>query len=242
MNDHDSTVSDEGPTLDRRRLIKGASLLTGGAAAAAVLGTGSAAASSSKPSSPVIRLFQTSSTPVASPVASPVAPVDLSSYVPNHLTDAELTTLKAALDRLIPNDDLGPGANEAGVFVYIDRSFGSRNAATLPLYQGGLAALDTAAGTGGFAGLSADKQDAILTNAEAGKLDGAPAGFFATMLAHTREGMFSDPIHGGNVNFAGWDLIGYPGIKLEWTAEDQAIGSTPKPEHISVAKFGGSAS
>jgi hypothetical protein len=49
--------------------------------------------------------------------------------------------------------------------------------------------------------------------------------------------MFSDPIYGGNVNFSGWDMVGYPGIKLQWTAEDQAVGSTPAPEHISVAKY-----
>ena len=49
--------------------------------------------------------------------------VDLATYERRQdLTAAELTTLKAALDRLIPNDDLGPGANEIGVFVYIDRA------------------------------------------------------------------------------------------------------------------------
>jgi len=54
--------------------------------------------------------------------------------------------------------------------------------------------------------------------------------------------MFSDPIHGGNVDFAGWDLMGYPGVKLVWSAEDQAVNSTPKPDHISVAQYGGTAS
>ncbi len=157
--------------------------------------------------------------------------------MPNHLTTAELTTLKAALDRIIPADDLGPGANDIGVFVYIDKSFGGLHADALPTYQAGLAALDTAAGSGGFAGLDADKQDSILTDAEAGKLADAPPGFFGALLGQTREGMFSDPIYGGNVNFQGWDLVGYPGIKLQWTAEDQAVGSTPTPEHISVAKF-----
>ena len=95
---------------------------------------------------------------------------------------------------------------------------------------------------GGFAGLDAAKQDEILTTAEAGKLDGDPGGFFVTLLQQTREGMFSDPIYGGNVNFAGWDLIGYSGIKLVWDAEDQALDAIPAPEHASVAEFGGSAS
>lgn len=221
--------------MDRRRLLADASILTGGALAAAVLGPEIASASSTKAARPVIWLNQTAATPVASPGATPVA--DLENYVPNHLTVAELTTLKAALDRIIPADEYGPSANEMGVFVYIDRSLGGLNADALPVYQAGLAALDTAAGSGGFAGIDADQQDTILTDAEAGNLAGAPAGFFGALLAHTREGMFSDPIHGGNVNFQGWDMIGYPGIKLQWTAEDQAIGSIPTPEHISVAQY-----
>lgn len=237
MNHNALSASVTGRTLDRRRLLMGASVVTGGAVAAAVFGPGSALASSGHPARPVIWLNQspTVATPAAAPGATPMA--DLATYVPNHLTTAELTTLKAALDRIIPADDLGPGANDIGVFVYIDKSFGGLHADALPLYQAGLAALDTAAGSGGFASLDAEKQDAILTDAEAGKLTGAPAGFFGALLTHTREGMFSDPIYGGNVNFQGWDLVGYPGIKLEWTAEDQAEGSTPAPEHVSVAKY-----
>lgn len=235
MNDTEQDAPVPRRTLDRRRLLKDASLLTGGAVAASLVGSELASAAPSRTAAPMIRLMQVDATPVAT------AAVDLDSFVPNHLTGAELTTLKAALDRIIPNDDLGPGANEMGAFVFIDRSFGGLHKDALPLYQSGLAALDTAAGSGGFAGLDADKRDAILTDAEGGKLDGAPAGFFATLVAHTREGVFCDPIRGGNVDFAGWDLIGYPGVKLIWTAEDQAINSTPKPEHISVAQYQGGA-
>ena len=54
--------------------------------------------------------------------------------------------------------------------------------------------------------------------------------------------MFGDPIHGGNKDFAGWDLIAYPGVKLVWTAEEQAIDAVVIPEHASVAEFGGKAS
>ena len=234
MNEPQRSVPIPGHTLDRRRLLKDASVLTGGGVAATVLGSEFASASPSRTGAPVIRLMQVSSTPVATPAATPV---DLSAYVPNHLTGTELNTLKAALDRIIPNDELGPGANEMGVFVFIDRSFGGLHKDALPVYQSGLAALDAAAGAGGFAGLDPDRQDAMLTDAEAGNLADAPAGFFTTLVAHAREGAFSDPIHGGNVDFAGWDLIGYPGVKLVWTAEDQAIDSTPKAEHISMAQY-----
>ena len=239
MRDRDSAPTPDESVFPRRRLLRDASILTGGAVAAGLLGADRTLAGSAPATRPVIMLRQTSATPVAAPMATPV---DLDTYAPTALTDDELTTLKAALDRIIPADDLGPGANEIGVFVYIDRALASRYAAQLSLYQDGLAALDTAAGSGGFAGLSADAQDEILTNAESDKLDGAPAGFFTTLIAHTREGMFADPMYGGNVNFAGWDLIGYPGVKLVWTAEDQAIDSTPKPEHISVAQYGGTPS
>jgi gluconate 2-dehydrogenase gamma chain len=239
VNDHDHDPSKNGPVFPRRRLLKDASLIAGGAVAVGVLGPELASAAPARVAAPTITLRQTSATPVASPVATPV---DLAAYVPVNLTDAELTTLQAALDRLIPNDELGPGANEMGVFVYIDRAIGRNPDVLLPVYQQGLAALDAAAGSGGFAGLDAAKQDEILTSAEAGKLEGDPGGFFTTLLQQTREGMFSDPIYGGNVNFAGWDLIGYSGIKLVWDAEDQALDAIPAPEHASVAEFGGSAS
>ncbi len=137
---------------------------------------------------------------------------------------------------------LAPVRTKSGVFVYIDRAIGRKPEAYQALYQQGLAALDTAAGSGGFAGLDAAKQDEILTSAEAGKLEGDPGGFFATLLQQTREGMFADPMYGGNVNFAGWDLIGYSGIKLVWEAEDQALDAIPTPAHVSVAEYGGSAS
>lgn len=240
-HNHDSDLisAEGGRLIDRRRLFKDAALAAGGAA---VLGPAVASAGAATSARPMIRLLQTSATPMATPQATPV---DLKTYVPVNFTAAELKTLKAVLDRLIPSDDLGPGANEMGVFVYMDRAIGGRSADSGPILKKGLGALDAAAGSGGFKALSADKQDAMLSTLEAGAIAGAsgmPKEFFQTLITHTRIGMFCDPIHGGNVNFAGWDLMGYPGIKLEWTAEDQAVNSTPKPEHKSVAEYGGIAS
>jgi gluconate 2-dehydrogenase gamma chain len=37
------------------------------------------------------------------------------------------------------------------------------------------------------------------------------AGFFELVWQHLREGLFADPIHGGNRDLAGWKLIGFPG-------------------------------
>ncbi len=42
------------------------------------------------------------------------------------------------------------------------------------------------------------------------------------MKGHTWQGMFGDPRYGGNRDFAGWDLIRYPGARVSVSREDQA--------------------
>ena len=42
-------------------------------------------------------------------------------------------------------------------------------------------------------------------------------GFFTMLRTHTIEGMFADPIYGGNKDFAGWKLIGFPGAQPFFT-------------------------
>jgi hypothetical protein len=39
---------------------------------------------------------------------------------------------------------------------------------------------------------------------------------------HTLQGTFGDPYYGGNANFVGWDLIGYPGIRSNVTSRINA--------------------
>jgi hypothetical protein len=212
--------------MARRRFLQGSAVATGAVAAGITLPR---------------RVGAQDPNPAASPFASP-AVEGATPVAGAGLSESETAILQAAVERLIPTDENGPGALDAGVDVYITQSLAGGNAALVPFYQGGLAAFEAAAGDGGFAALAAEQQDAILTQAEAGELADLPEGFFALLLEHTRQGMFSDPIHGGNKDFVGWDLIGYPGVKLVWTAEDQAEGSTPTPEHKSVADFGGTAS
>lgn len=45
--------------------------------------------------------------------------------------------------------------------------------------------------------------------------------FFDTIRTHTMQGLFADPIYGGNRNFAGWRAVGYPGAYYLYTAEEQ---------------------
>jgi hypothetical protein len=43
------------------------------------------------------------------------------------------------------------------------------------------------------------------------------------------EGMFGDPHYGGNKNFAGWDLIKYPGPRPAVSPEMQKMGEPIAP-------------
>jgi gluconate 2-dehydrogenase gamma chain len=45
--------------------------------------------------------------------------------------------------------------------------------------------------------------------------------FMDLVRVHTMEGLFADPVHGGNRDFAGWKAVGYPGPYIVYTAEQQ---------------------
>lgn len=155
-----------------------------------------------------------------SPALQPNVPLE-------HFTAAEAVLMDAIVARLIPTDELGPGATEARAVHYIDRALGGALASSRPAYTSGLAALDRYAQSSrgaAFARLSATDQDSVLIDVETGTatgFTGSSAAFFAMVLNHTHQGTFGDPYYGGNAGFAGWDLIGYPGVRTMVSAEDQ---------------------
>jgi len=148
-----------------------------------------------------------------------------------NLTASEAEILSAMVDRLIPTDELGPGALDAGVLQYIDRAMSEAESGSAEAYRSGLAALDTYSRYtrgGPFIDLSTIDQDSVLIDVQLGAATGVGAGFvgssgsfFNMVKGHTWQGMFGDPKYGGNVNFAGWDLIDYPGVRLGVSVEDQ---------------------
>jgi len=75
-----------------------------------------------------------------------------------------------------------------------------------------------------FVDLTADQQDQILTDMDEDKatgFDGPGAkGFFTQLRNDTIEGMFGDPMYGGNRDLVGWKLIGYPGAQRFYTPAD----------------------
>ena len=159
------------------------------------------------------------------------------------LTQAEADTLGAIAARLIPTDANGPGAAEARAASYIDRALGGALADFRDVYRSGLASLDAYARSSKgapFAQLAAADQDAVLGDLERNAATGFAGGsapFFNLVLAHTVQGTFGDPFYGGNRNFVGWDLIGYPGVRLAVTAEQQNLDAKAAPTHMSAYDY-----
>ena len=179
---------------------------------------------------PVAALTATAQ-PQAQPTASPA------------LSDAQLRLLAAFVDRLIPKDELSPSASEIGVPEYINNSLADFLAAEKPAFIAGLEATDAFARRAqgrAFIDLSAANQDAVLTAMESGSAPGFPEAraFFNRTRRLTMEGMFGDPYYGGNKNFAGWDLIKYPGPRLASTPAEQKMGVEIKPYHHSAYPTG----
>jgi gluconate 2-dehydrogenase gamma chain len=87
------------------------------------------------------------------------------------------------------------------------------------LYRTGIAAANASCVKSygkSFDKISAGQREEFLLSLQAGKVtfdNGLPARvFFSTLYQNVIEGMFADPIYGGNRNKAGWKMIGFPGV------------------------------
>src|SRR5262245_3647186 len=152
------------------------------------------------------------------------------------LSPAEAETLRAIIARLIPADENGPGALEARADRYIDRALAGALKASRQAYTTGLANVNTQAQSlknAPFARLSPVDQDAVLTN-----IQQTAGQFFNLVRTHTIQGTFSDPFYGGNANFIGWDLIGYPGARTTVAANLQLMDRKPEPSRKSAYDYG----
>ena len=151
--------------------------------------------------------------------------------------------LEAIVARLIPSDNNGPGATEARAARYIDRALAGALVSSGQAYTAGLAAVDQYALTtrgAPFVKLSPGDQDAVLTDMEENTATGFipdSATFFDMLRNHTLQGMFCDPYYGGNSNFVGWDLLGYPGVRTAVTPDQQRMGIEQAPNHKSAYEY-----
>jgi gluconate 2-dehydrogenase gamma chain len=174
------------------------------------------------------------------------AQTEVEVYQPKYFTAEEWTLLTALVDRLIPTDQEGPGALEAGVTEFIDRQmnepyghgaiwymegpfrqaspeFGYQLKYTpRELYRVALPAVDQAvrAKRGkAFIRLDDDTKDAVIGELQHGQLaigDIASSIFFDRLWQNTHEGYFCDPMHGGNKDMAAWRMINFPGARADY--------------------------
>jgi gluconate 2-dehydrogenase gamma chain len=177
--------------------------------------------------------------PAAAAAPSTSAPV---SHAYTFLTAPEAAFIEAAVDRLIPADDLTPGGTDCGVATFIDRQLAGAWGSGDRMYMQG--PWDKGVPTQGYqspltpaeffrAGIAAtnaycrktlqkefdrltvDQQIKVLQDMEQGRvtLDAVAAQeFFNLLLATTMQGFFADPVYGGNRDKAAWKMIGFPGV------------------------------
>lgn len=125
---------------------------------------------------------------------------------------AEARTLAAICEQIIPADQ-DPGASWAGVIKYIDRQLAVKFRDQIATYRTGIALADTLAG-GDFAAAAPARQFAIITQLEKqAKL------FFEQVLAHTMQGFYGNPRHGGNRDFASWRMLGISPLPVRGRAQ-----------------------
>jgi gluconate 2-dehydrogenase gamma chain len=141
--------------------------------------------------------------------------------------DDDARTIAAFTERLMPGAPGKPGATEADVLNYIDLALAGAYADEQDFYRRGIIQLDAhcvAAYGKSFRHISTAQQDEAIAALEHGQTIAftwpTAQAFFNTLHKHTMEGMFADPIYGGNKDFAGWILVGFPGAQMQFTTDD----------------------
>jgi len=141
--------------------------------------------------------------------------------------DDDSRTVAAFAERLMPGAPGKPGATDANVLNYIDLALSGAYQDEQYFYRRGLAQLDEHCAKAygkPFRSLAAAQQDEVIDALQHGKSTAfswpTAQAFFNMVRRHTLEGMFADPIYGGNKDFAGWQLVGFPGAQMMFTEQD----------------------
>jgi gluconate 2-dehydrogenase gamma chain len=192
-------------------------------------------------------------------------PPDYAAPPEGFFASAEVEFVDAAVARIIPNDDLGPGAKEAGVTTFINHQLagpygraddwymqgpwhdgtdeqGYQSRLTpAQVYRTAIADIEAHVQKQygkSFAALDAATQDKVLDAIDKGdlKLPNSHARkFFELLVQNTKEGFLADPMYGGNRDFIGWKLIGFPGPRYNYVSEIDQYGKKYDMPFVSVA-------
>ncbi len=152
------------------------------------------------------------------------------SYPLMFLNPFEAATIDAYVGHIIPDEEGSPGARQAGVTEYIDRSLAGFMRDLQPVYRKGLVALaDFVAGrfTTPFVQLDDDRQRGVVVELDrlsSEEPDAFLGQFHRIVREHTVQGFFGDPAYGGNRDLAGWKLVGFPGAQWGYTPDQMRPG------------------
>lgn len=162
-------------------------------------------------------------------------------------TEKEARVVVAACERIFPADDSGPGATQAGVMVYIDRQLAGPYGTDKYRYlqepfvesvpEHGYQGRENPQQTfrAGIEGLGADFAEADATKQDERLKAIEKSRFFQLLRQHTVEGMFCDPMHGGNIDLIGWQMLGYPGPQMGYRGvigQYNGVAYRPKPQSL----------
>lgn len=161
--------------------------------------------------------------------------------------------MEAFAGRIWPGDLGDPGAIQAGAVTYVDRAlagpYGAYQHAYRVILREQLALVRQRYGVG-VRELDDAQLDLMLGELEARSGDDdplaavpgrdlelglGPSSSFEMIRTHVLEGVFSDPIHGGNRDFAGWRSVNYPGAHYVYSAEEQQVFEPLAKPYQSVA-------
>ena len=122
-----------------------------------------------------------------------------------YFDEATAAEVEAIAAQIIPDNDT-PGAKQAGVIFFIDRSLAGYDSDKRELYKTGLAAAQAKRaklfpGSRSIASLKPDQQIALFKAIE-------DTEFFQQVRTHTAMGFLGHPMHGGNRDMVGWKFIG----------------------------------
>jgi len=135
-----------------------------------------------------------------------------------HLSEDEARTLEAICDRIIPSDQ-DPGAAWAGVVNFIDKQLTGPYRKLQKTYRLGLACTnESSLAMFGkrFTALTGEQADELLHRIEKGQASGdawkqvSPKEFMTVVVAHTMQGFYGDPRHGGNRERVSWKMLRLP--------------------------------
>ncbi|MEN1967119.1 gluconate 2-dehydrogenase subunit 3 family protein [Lentibacillus sp. N15] len=231
MTDDNQHKNKENEALSRRRFLRNSGIAVGGLAVGGVIGN-------------MIPWHVTDKDEEKKTASQKVKSYN---HALMYLTKAEFATVEAATERIFPKDDLGPGAKDLGVGYYIDHQlagsygFNARDYMEPPFYHGekvqgyqgrlkrreifriGLRELENHSQEKhkkAFTEITDDQRDEILQEFESDKVKlstVSPSGFFELLRGVTLEGLYSDPLYGGNIDMDGWKMRNYPGDQMGYT-------------------------